>query len=63
MDPKTKKSIFLEYGCCIKGYEFYDTEKLRVFYCRDVIFNESRSIVERVENEKNDGDKKKNILL
>ena len=28
-----------------------------VFYSRDVIFNESRSVVERIENEKNDGDK------
>ena len=46
MDPKAKQSIFLGYGSCIKGYRLYDTEKLRVFYSRDVIFNESRSIVE-----------------
>ena len=60
MDPKAKKSIFLGYRFYIKG--LYDTEKLRVFYCRDVIFNESRSIVERMENEKNDGDKKHSVV-
>ena len=44
---------------CINGYRLYDTEKFIVFYSRDVIFYESRSIVERIENKKNDGDKKK----
>ena len=62
MDPKAKKSIFLGYASCIKGYKFYDTEKWRVFYSRYVIFNKSRSIVELIENEKNDGDKKRFVV-
>ena len=57
MDPKANKSIFLGYGSCIKGYRFYNTEKLRI-YCWDVIFDESKLIVERIENERNVGDKK-----
>ena len=47
---------------CIKGYRLYDTEKLIVFYSKDVIFYESRSIVERIENKKNDGDKKHSVV-
>ena len=58
MDPKAKESTFLGYTFCIKGFM---TLKNWVFHSRDVIFNESISIVERIENEKNDGDK--NILL
>ena len=40
IDSKAKKAIFLGYGDGIKGYRLYDTEKQRVFYSRDVIFNE-----------------------
>ena len=44
MDPKTKKSIFLGYGIGVKGYRLFDTDTLKVFHSRDVIFNETASI-------------------
>ena len=40
---KTKRSIFLGYGNGVKGYRLYDEEKHKVFYSRDVIFNETKS--------------------
>ena len=43
MDPKAKKSIFLGYGIV---YRLFDTETLRVFHSRDLLFNDSVSIGE-----------------
>ena len=43
MDSKAKRSIFLGYGIGIKGYRLYDTENLKVFHSRDVIFDETKS--------------------
>ena len=40
MDPKARRSVFLGYEDGVKGYRLYDREKQRVFYSRDVIFNE-----------------------
>lgn len=40
LDSKTKKSVFLGYGDGIKGYRLYDNDKKRVFYSRNVTFNE-----------------------
>ena len=55
MDPKAKKSIFLEYGIGVKEYRLFDTDTLKVFHSRDVIFNETASIneqeTEEVENQ------------
>ena len=55
MDPKGKKSVFLGYGIGVKGYRLFDTDTSKVFYSRDVIFNETASIgeqgTEEVENE------------
>ena len=42
MDPKTKRCIFLGYGETTKGYRLYDEEKRRVFFSRDVVFNETK---------------------
>ena len=42
MDPKAKKSIFLGYGDGVKGYRLYNKEKQRIFYSRDVVFNETK---------------------
>ena len=42
MDPKTKRCIFLGYGENTKGYRLYDKEKKRVFFSRDVAFNETK---------------------
>lgn len=40
MDLKTKPCIFLRYSETTKGFQMYDETKRRVFYSRDVVFNE-----------------------
>ena len=42
LDAKARKCIFLGYGEETKGYRLYDTTKGRVFYSRDVRFNETK---------------------
>ena len=42
LDAKARKSIFLGYGEETKGYRLYDTTRGRVFYSRDVRFNETK---------------------
>ena len=43
MDLKSKPCIFLGYGETTKGFRMYDETKRRVFYSRDVVFNEVKS--------------------
>ncbi len=52
LDFKAKKCIFLGYGSETKGYRLYDLKKAKVFYSRDVIFNESERAVEEPERDK-----------
>ena len=40
MDPKSKRCILLSYDTDVKGYRLYDVERRRVFYSRDVVFDE-----------------------
>lgn len=42
IDSKTRPCIFHGYGETTKGFRLYDEEKGRVFYSRDVIFNERK---------------------
>ena len=42
-DSKTRRSIFLGYGQGVKGYRLYDKAQKRIFYSRNVVFNETRS--------------------
>ena len=42
LDSKSRKCILLGYGTTTKGYRLYDPLKKKVFYSRDVIFNEQR---------------------
>lgn len=42
LDAKARKGIFLGYGEQTKGYRLYDTTRGRVFYSRDVRFNETK---------------------
>ena len=42
LDSKATKCVLLGYGSVIKGYRVYDIEDKRVFYSRDVVFNEER---------------------
>ena len=42
-DSKTRRSIFLGYGQGVKGYRLYDKAQRRIFYSRNVVFNETSS--------------------
>ena len=42
LDPKAKKCILLGYGTTVKGYRLYCPQEGRVFYSRDVIFDEKK---------------------
>ena len=46
LDSKTKRSIFLGYGIGVKGYRLYDKAQKRIFYSRDVTFNETNLIAD-----------------
>ena len=43
LDSKTRRSIFPGYEQEVKGYRLYDKAQKRVFYSRNVVFNETRS--------------------
>ena len=46
LDAKSRKCVLLGYGNERKGYRLYDPRRERVFYSRDVVFDESsRGIV------------------
>ena len=49
-----RKCIFLGYGTETKGYRLYDPNRARMFYSRDVLFNEEKYQVEEpsVQEEK-----------
>ncbi len=40
LDPKSRKCLLLGYGTATKGYRLYDPQLKKVFYSRDVVFNE-----------------------
>ena len=42
LDPKAKQAIHMGYGTETKGYRLFDPKTKKVFYSRDVIFDESR---------------------
>ena len=46
LDPKARKCIFLGYGNETKGYRLYNPRRERVFYSRDVVFNEQTHGIE-----------------
>ncbi len=46
LDSKSRKCFLLGYGATTKGYRLYDLLKKKVFYSRDVSFNEKRYGVE-----------------
>ena len=45
MDSKSRKCMFLGYSANQKGYRLFDLAKRKVFFCRDVIFNETENIL------------------
>ena len=42
LDPKAREAIFLGYGTNVKGYRLYDVNRQKVFYNRDVLFEETK---------------------
>ena len=48
-----KKCILVGYGISTKGYRLYDYEKRRIFYSRDVVFNEEENGLEKEISEVN----------
>ena len=40
LDPKAKRYILLGYGMYVKGYRLYHPQEKKVFYSRDVVFDE-----------------------
>ena len=43
LDMKSKQCLLMGYGEGVKGYRLYDPEKKKIFFSRDVIFNEAKS--------------------
>ena len=54
LDPKAKQCILLGYGTATKGYQLYDINNKRVFYSRDVVFDEGKSGFEKEETDETD---------
>ena len=42
LDPKARETIFLGYSSNVKGYRLWDPQTKKVFFSRDVIFDESK---------------------
>ena len=42
LDPKAREAILLGYGTETKGYRLYDVKTSKVFFSRDVVFNECK---------------------
>ena len=54
LDSKTRKSILMGYGTETKGYRLYDPKCGKVFYSRDVKFNELECGVEKESSERDE---------
>lgn len=55
LDAKARKCIMLGYGTGTKAYRLYDIEREKVFFSRDVTFNETKNGIEK-EPESKDSD-------
>lgn len=51
LDVKSRKCVLLGYGTETKGYRLYDPKRAKVFYSRDVLFNESSRGIEKEPSE------------
>lgn len=47
LDSKSRKCVFLGYGKETKGYRLYDPKQAKVFFSRDVHFDERRHEIEQ----------------
>ena len=53
LNLKAKQCIFLGYGEATKGYRLYNPDKRRVFYSRDVVFNENSLGAKKEQSSRN----------
>ncbi|PIK49150.1 polyprotein [Apostichopus japonicus] len=60
LDSKARKCICLGYGTETKGYRLYDQKRSKMFFSRDVQFNEQ---MHGVEKESNDSYEDRHILI
>ena len=51
LDSKAKKTIFMGYGNETKGYRLYDPQRGKIFYSRDVKFNETKREFEQASSD------------
>ena len=51
LESKSRKCLLLSYGTETKGYRLYDSSRERVFFSRDVLFNELNNGVEKETGE------------
>ena len=66
LDNKSRTAILVGYGSNVKGYRLYDTDRKKIFYSRDVIFNENRRSNQKEQNNENEIaslNDKDNVLL
>ena len=59
LDPKAREAIFLGYGTNVKGYRLYDVNRQKVFYSRDVLFEETK-FYKQYRNKSNSDDVESN---
>ena len=50
LDAKARKCVFLGYGTETRGYRLYDPKRAKVFFSRDVVFNEKKHGIEKEPN-------------
>ena len=50
LHAKSRKCVLLGYGTERKGYRMYDSRRERVFYSRDVVFDESSRGIEKEQS-------------
>lgn len=62
LDMKSRKCIFLGYSLEIKGYRLYDILNEKIFFSRDVIFNESMTGCLKV-NESSEEDAPRRVYI
>ena len=55
LDMKSRQAIFVGYGTNVKGYRLYDLDKKKIFFSRDIIFDENfrSKPVQQIVNDEN----------
>ena len=59
LDAKSRRCVLLGYGTETKGYRLYDPRRAKVFYSRDVLFDESSRGIEKVPSSQKKGNERR----